>query len=437
MQGAAVCIDNDSGRVVAIVGGRDQKLEGYTLNRAYQSYRQPGSSIKPLIVYTPSFEREYTPDNIVVDEKIKDGPRNAGGGYSGKIKLQRAIELSKNTIAWKLLEELSPRVGLSYLLNMNFVKIKDSDYTLAAALGGLTVGVSPVEMAAAYATLENDGYYRTPTCIVKIMDSEGNEIVGDTMETKQVYQTRAARIMTEEMMGVIKNGTGRGLGLSHTVSAGKTGTTNDKKDGWFVGYTPYYTTSVWVGLDIPQSVSGLQGASYPGAIWHNFMEEIHTKSMNREFELYDWRADLKAEKEAKENAKEKALDEAQKKDEKETPDQNTLPQEDPTDGEPVNDGETVDRENNIEDGDTDMTEDGTEAEGDMESEDTAESEEPMEDEDTAEEEDDTDAGNTETTETVEEGTAAGATGAKEGTVAGTESIPSVKPSEGISDTSGE
>jgi membrane peptidoglycan carboxypeptidase len=190
MQGAAVCIDNDSGRVVAIVGGRDQKLEGYTLNRAYQSYRQPGSSIKPLIVYTPSFEREYTPESIVVDEKIKDGPRNSGGGYSGKIKLQRAIELSKNTIAWKLLEELSPRVGLSYLLNMNFTKIKETDYTLAASLGGLTVGVSPVEMAAAYATLENDGYYRTPTCIVKIMDSEGNEIVGDTMETKQIYQTR-------------------------------------------------------------------------------------------------------------------------------------------------------------------------------------------------------------------------------------------------------
>ncbi len=441
MQGAAVCIDNDSGRVVAIVGGRDQKLEGYTLNRAYQSYRQPGSSIKPLIVYTPSFEREYTPESIVVDEKIKDGPRNSGGGYSGKIKLQRAIELSKNTIAWKLLEELSPRVGLSYLLNMNFTKIKETDYTLAASLGGLTVGVSPVEMAAAYTTLENDGYYRTPTCIVKIMDSEGNEIVGDTMETKQIYQTRAARIMTEEMMGVIKNGTGRGLGLSHTVSAGKTGTTNDKKDGWFVGYTPYYTTSVWVGLDIPQSVSGLQGASYPGTIWHTFMEEIHTETMNREFELYDWRAELKAEKEAKE--KEKAPDEAQQNDEEETPDQDTLPQEKPTDGEPVNDGETSDGEDNYEVGDTDMTEDGTEAEEDMKSEDdmepedTAESGNPTEEENSVEEDEDTDTGNTGATETKEKDKATGDTRAGEGINTGTENTPSGKPSEGADNISGE
>lgn len=315
MQGAAVCIDNDSGRVVAIVGGREQKLEGYTLNRGYQSYRQPGSAIKPLIVYTPSFERTYTPDSIVNDEKMKDGPRNAGGGYTGKMKLQRAIELSKNTIAWTLFEKLTPEIGLSYLINMNFTKIKDSDYTLASSLGGLTVGASPVEMASAFAAIENDGYYRTPTCIVKIMDSEGNEIVSDTIDTKQVYQTNAARIMTEAMIGVMTNGTAKGLGLSNTICAGKTGTTNDKKDGWFVGYTPYYTTSVWVGYDLPKSVPDLQGASYPGTIWHNFMEELHTKSMTRKFELYDWRAEIKAEKEAKE--KEKALDDAQKKAEEE------------------------------------------------------------------------------------------------------------------------
>jgi penicillin-binding protein 4 len=300
MQGAAVCIDNDTGRVVAIVGGRDQDLNGYTLNRGYQSYRQPGSSIKPLIVYAPSFERDYTPNSIVVDEKIEDGPKNSDGTYLGKIKLQKAIEKSKNTIAWKLFQELTPQTGLSYLLAMNFSKIKDSDYTLASALGGLTVGVSPVEMAAAYSALENDGYYREPTCILKIMDSEGNEIVGDTVKTKKIYETNAARIMTEALTGVIKNGTGKGLGLTNTISAGKTGTTNDKKDGWFVGYTPYYTTSVWVGYDMPKSVSDLTGASYPGTIWHNFMEQLHTPSMKEEFEYYDWRAVLKAKEEEEE-----------------------------------------------------------------------------------------------------------------------------------------
>ncbi|MGB4660992.1 MAG: transglycosylase domain-containing protein [Mobilitalea sp.] len=315
MQGAAVCIDNDNGRVVAIVGGREQELDGYTLNRGYQSYRQPGSAIKPLIVYTPSFERDYTPESIVVDEKTEDGPKNSGGSYLGEIKLQRAIELSKNTIAWKLFEELSPKVGLSYLLKMNFAKISSSDYVPSASLGGFTNGVSPLEIAAGYAALANDGYYRTPTCIVKIMNSQGEEIVGENKAELSVYDTNAARIMTEALTGVIKNGTGMGLGLTNTISAGKTGTTNDKKDGWFVGYTPYYTSSVWVGYDLPQAVKDLTGASYPGTIWHNFMEGIHGSSMTDTFALYDWRTPLKeAQASADKLAKEEELKEQEAQD---------------------------------------------------------------------------------------------------------------------------
>jgi penicillin-binding protein 1A len=291
LQGAAVCIDNDNGRVVAIVGGRDQEVSGYTLNRAYQSYRQPGSAIKPLIVYTPAFERGYTPDSIVVDEKFEGGPSNAGRSYVGEMKLQRAIELSKNTIAWKLFEELKPAIGLSYLLKMNFSKIHANDYYPAASLGGFTIGVSPVEMAAAFSTLENDGYYREPTCIVKIMDADGNEIVGDHVEEKAIYKRNASRMVTEALTGVIKNGTGRGLGLKNTISAGKTGTTDEKKDGWFVGYTPYYTTSIWVGYDMPQTVEGLSGSTYPGVIWKDFMDQIHTPGMNQTFSYYDWRSE--------------------------------------------------------------------------------------------------------------------------------------------------
>jgi membrane peptidoglycan carboxypeptidase len=258
-----------------------------------------------LIVYTPAFEGDYTPNSIVEDQYFEGGPKNSDKTYLGKIKLQKAIEKSKNTIAWKLFQEITPQTGLAYLLNMNFSKIKDKDYTLASSLGGLTVGVSPVEMASAYSALENDGYYREPTCIVKIMDSEGNEIVSAAAETKQIYQTNAARIMTEALTGVIKNGTGKGLGLTNTISAGKTGTTNDKKDGWFVGYTPYYTTSVWVGYDLPKSVDNLTGATFPGTIWHNFMEQLHTTSMNAKFEYYDWRTALKA-KEDQEKLQEEA-----------------------------------------------------------------------------------------------------------------------------------
>lgn len=286
-QGAAVSIENETGRVVAIVGGRYQKSLAYSLNRAYQSFRQPGSAIKPLIVYAPSFENGYYPDNLVIDEKFEGGPSNANNTYAGEITIRKAVEQSKNTIAWKLFEELTPKVGLSYLLNMNFAKIDKNDYYPAASLGGFTNGTSPVEMTAAYATLENDGVYREPTCIVTIKDAEGEVIVGDLVAKKRIYDVNAARIMTDVLTGVMKNGTGKGLALNNVVSAGKTGTTNDKKDGWFVGYTPYYTTGVWVGYDIPKSVSALSGASYPGTIWKAYMNEIHKDLKAVNFETYE------------------------------------------------------------------------------------------------------------------------------------------------------
>ena len=284
LQGAAVSIDNDTGRVVAIVGGRSQEHTGYTFNRGFQSYRQPGSAIKPLIVYTPSFERGYTLDSIVVDEKIPDGPKNSGGKYVGEMELKRAIEVSKNTIAWKLYEELTPQIGIPYLLRMNFASIVADDYFPAASLGGLTIGVSPLEMAAAYSTIENDGYYREPTCIIKIVDAEGNEVVKDSISGKQIYKISAARIMTEALTGVIKEGTAKGFGLTNTISAGKTGTTDERRDGWFIGYTPYFTTSTWVGYDMPKTLEDLKGSSYPATIWNKYMEEIHEPGMNKTFE---------------------------------------------------------------------------------------------------------------------------------------------------------
>ena len=139
-------------------------------------------------------------------------------------------------------------------------------------------------MAAAYSTLENDGYYREPTCIVKITDSEGNELVGDTISGRQIYRTDAARTVTKALTGVIDNGTAKGYGLTNTVSAGKTGTTDERRDGWFIGYTPYFTTSVWVGYDMPKTLDNLKGSSYPAMIWHAYMEQIHEPGMNKTFE---------------------------------------------------------------------------------------------------------------------------------------------------------
>lgn len=275
LQASGVCIDNDTGRVTAIIGGRGQETSGYTLNRAYQSKRQPGSAIKPLIVYTPVFERGNYPDTLVIDEKFEGGPKNSSGVYSGEITIRKAVESSKNTVAWKLFEHLSPVVGLEYLLNMNFSDIVDTDYVPAASLGGFTYGASALEMTSAYAALENEGIYREPTCIVRIMDADGNEVVGDFMVEKPVYQRNAALMMTDVLQGVMTQGTGSKLALSNMPSAGKTGTTNDQKDGWFVGYTKYYTTGVWVGYDMPKPLETLMGNTYPGTIWKRFMDKIH------------------------------------------------------------------------------------------------------------------------------------------------------------------
>lgn len=275
LQGAAVCMDNETAFVKAVVGGRRQDYKGHMFNRAYQSYRQPGSAIKPLIVYTPLLERGYTADTLLMDEPIEDGPENYDGIYRGEITVRYAVEHSVNTVAWKALEELTPAVGLSYLEQMNFARLDREDQRPAAALGGFTTGVSPVEMAAAYTTLEHDGNYRIPTCVVKILDADGNEIYRAPQTEYPVYATNAARQMTNILEGVVTSGTAQQLGLSMTPSAGKSGTTNSHKDGWFVGYTRYYTTSVWVGYDIPKELPELTGSGYPAAIWHDFMEQLH------------------------------------------------------------------------------------------------------------------------------------------------------------------
>ena len=280
LQASAVTIDNTTGLVTAIVGGRSQDDVSADYNRAYLSFRQPGSSIKPLIVYTPVLERGYTASSTVIDSKEPDGPSNAGS-YSGAISLRTAVEQSKNTVAYKLFRELTPEVGLQYLLNMNFSSIQDSDYVLSAALGGLSKGASCLEMTSAYATLENEGVFRQPTCVTLITDSAGNVVVRPETEEKQVYQSSAAHEMTNILEGVLTRGTAHGKALTNMPCAGKTGTTNDNIDGWFVGYTAYYTTGVWVGFDSPRSTHSLSGATYPLDIWYNYMTELHKDRSSR------------------------------------------------------------------------------------------------------------------------------------------------------------
>ena len=286
LQGSAVSINNDTGLVTAIVGGRTQDFTTYTLNRAYQSYRQPGSCIKPVIDYTPAFERGYTPDSIVCDEPIENGPQNASKTYKGDVTIRYAVEQSLNTVAWKLYEEITPQAGLQYLKNMNFSQIKQDDYTAATSIGGFTIGMSTLEMASAYATLENDGVYREPTCVTSILDSEDKEVYVLEQKETVIYKETASRMMTDVLKSVMTDGLGRKMQLDNMISAGKTGTTNDNKDGWFCGYTRYYTTAVWVGYDIPQEVPGLAGGSYPGQIWQTYMNKIHEGKASMDFLPY-------------------------------------------------------------------------------------------------------------------------------------------------------
>ena len=274
LQGAATCIDNNTGKVVAIVGGRTQDVDVYTLNRAYQSTRQPGSSIKPILVYTPSFESGYNADTIVEDTKIEDGPKNSGNSYSGKITLRTAIAKSKNVVAWRLYKDLTPEVGIRYLQQMQFKKIVPDDFNLAACLGGLTYGVTTEEMAGAYATLANYGVFRETTCLTSITNAEGKEIYKEA-EKVEIYSQLASQQMIDCLGSVVKSGTASKLKWVEDVQAvGKTGTTNENTNGWFCGMTPYYTLSVWVGYDDSRSMKGLQGSSYPLEIWGAAMREF-------------------------------------------------------------------------------------------------------------------------------------------------------------------
>lgn len=284
LQGASTCIDNQTGYVVAAVGGRTQDSNGYTLNRAYQSYRQPGSTIKPILVYTPCFERDYKPSTNVKDEPIKNGPVNSPNKYDGWMSIRSAVEKSKNTVAWKLFEELTPQTGLAYLKNMGFKNIVSDDYVAAAAIGGLTYGVTTVEMASAYSTLENNGVFRTPTCIKQITDSDGNVIIDNTIEEKQIYESNASKEMVDVLKGVLVRGTGKQYQIDNAICAAKTGTTNDDKDIWFCGFSTYYTTSVWIGYDLPEEVTEKYILQSSGTIWNEFMTSIHNGLEKQEFD---------------------------------------------------------------------------------------------------------------------------------------------------------
>ena len=275
MQASVTAIDNKSGKVIGIIGGRKQKsLSDYSFNRAFQSYRQPGSSIKPIAVYTPAIDEGYNAKSLltcvdVVAARKKDARKMGGSRLSLEYSLQQSI----NGSAWWLLSSIGIENGLSHLTEMQFDNLCPSDYNVASSLGGLTYGTNTTQMAGAYCALANHGVYRETTCIYSIKDKDDNELYTDPYII-QTYSAKAADTIANVMKGVLISGTARGLnwyGSTKVEAACKTGTTNDNKDGWLCGFTNDFTVCVWVGYDVPKATWTLQGATYPASIWKDSM----------------------------------------------------------------------------------------------------------------------------------------------------------------------
>lgn len=289
-QSAFILIENGTGYVRAVMGGRSTKtLRG--LNRATQSLRQPGSSIKPLTVYAPAIDTGYSPANVFDDVPTSFGsfaPKNYDGKFRGKMTIREALKNSINIIACKIVNEIGIDKSASYakkfhLSSLILEKQKYSDLNLSAlALGGVTAGVRPIEMAAAYSTFPNKGVYVKPVSFTKILDKNGNVLYESKPESERVISEQTAYIMVDMMKDVVKSGTGTNAALSNMPAAGKTGTTSSSYDIWFVGYTPYYTAAVWIGYDENKDTH-LTGGTYPAKLWKLIMTEAHKDLKRKEF----------------------------------------------------------------------------------------------------------------------------------------------------------
>ena len=297
LQGAGAVVDNETGYVVAIVGGRG---DTDSLNRAYYSALQPGSTIKPLLDYGPAFDTgEYYPARVVNDHKWEGGPSNSSGKYYGDVTVRSALNQSLNTVAWQVLEDIGIRFGLSYLGKMQFQKLSYIDTAVpSVSIGGFTNGVRVVDMAKGYATLADGGVYSDRTCILKIVHDKNGEVTSNMKEQKtQVYLPDTAWMITDILKGNFTEGTAKGLALSGGMpAAGKTGTTNESRQTWFCGYTRYYSAAFWVGYDTPRPMPGVYGATYAGKIWKQAMDRIHTDKTP-----LDWEKPASVEQRTEEN----------------------------------------------------------------------------------------------------------------------------------------
>lgn len=301
-------MEQSTGAVVALVGGRGEKTGNRTLNRATSSIRQVGSTFKVLAAFLPALDT----GGMTLATPVDDSPYFYPGTtkevrnwykknppFMGLNTVRRAISYSMNVIAIKTMEKVTPQVGFDYLQKLGFTTLVDylvgadgniySDINLSLALGGLTKGVSNIEMTAAFASIANGGVYNTPYYYTKVVDHAGNIILSHETTSKQVMKTSTAFLLTSAMQDTVVAGLGSSTQPAFVnykmPVAGKTGTTTNTIDVWFCGYTPYYTASVWSGFDVNYTVSN----SKHRIIWRKIMETVHETMQlpYKEFEVPD------------------------------------------------------------------------------------------------------------------------------------------------------
>ena len=299
-----VLMDQKTGQVLALVGGRGKKTGARTLNRASSSLRQPGSTFKVLSAYLPAFDTAgMNLASTEVDEKYyypgtKVQVHNwNGNAYKGTTTLRTAIYNSMNVVTVKVLDKVTPKVAFDYLNNLGISSLVESrtidnrvytDINLPMALGGLTDGVTNLELTAAYAAIANGGVFIEPMLYTKIIDHDGNVLIDKTPVKRQVFKDSTAYMLTSAMEDVLKIGTGTAakFNSSEIAVAGKTGTTSNDIDLWFEGFTPYYTAGIWGGWDLNKDQVN---TTYHKTLWKTIMEKVHTskKRKPKQFEVPD------------------------------------------------------------------------------------------------------------------------------------------------------
>lgn len=293
-QSSMVIIDPYTGEIKGMAGGIGKKTTSRGLNRATQAYHQPGSSIKPLSVYSPALEtKKITAASILTDEQITLGkgtenewsPKNSYKGFKGDLSVRKAIEISANIPAVKTLQSIGLDTSYSYMTKKyHFSSLVIDDKNLSPlSLGGLTKGVSAKEMAAGYSVFVNGGVYITPHTYTKVLDNTGKVLLEFEVKSNRVISEENAFIMTSFLSEVVNGsaGTGRRAKLSNMPTYGKTGTTNSNFDKWFVGFTPYYVGAVWYGYDKnPKSLSTNASVT----IWNKVMTKVHENLPQKEIE---------------------------------------------------------------------------------------------------------------------------------------------------------